>query len=144
MNKTMITERDVTKEELERVRVGFVEHQAEYGIPETWQQRHGFVVMDSDKFVGCVSGLTDNNWFYISDLWLEKAYRRQGLGAALLRKLEAKVVSLGIRHIYTWTAAYEAPDFYKKQEYKVFCELENWFVTGHSRIGFRKNLIVSK
>ena len=30
--------------------------------------------------------------------------------------------------------------FYKKQGYQVFIEMDDWYTSGHSRIGFRKAL----
>ena len=47
---------------------------------------------------------------------------------------------LGVDRIYTWTAGFEAPAFYAKNAYEVFGELENYYPTGHSRIGLRKIL----
>jgi N-acetylglutamate synthase-like GNAT family acetyltransferase len=136
-----VLERDMTKPELNRMNAGFVEHGLEYGIQPFTQVRYGFVAVEGDKFIGCVSGLTSSeSWFYLTDLWLEKEYRRRGLGAELLRKMEDKITEVGIRKIYTWTTGYEAPSFYKKQGYEIFCELESFFSTGHSRVGFRKTL----
>jgi GNAT superfamily N-acetyltransferase len=79
-------------------------------------------------------------WFYLSDLFVESPYRKQGVGAQLLRKLEDRISRLGIKHIYTWTAGYEAPEFYKKHGYEIFVEFEEWYYTGHSRVGLRKTL----
>jgi GNAT superfamily N-acetyltransferase len=106
-----IIERDVTKSELERMKAGFVEHDLEFGIQPHTQIRYGVVAMDGDKFIGRASGLMDRNWFFLSDLWLEKEYRGHGTGSKLLQKLEAKVFELGIARIYTWTAGFEAPLF---------------------------------
>ena len=138
--KMQIIERDISKEELEHMRLGFIEHQKEYNIPVITQQRYGFVAINNDTFIGCISGLIDNNWFHITDLWLEKSYRRQGIGSILIKKLEEKITSLGIRYIYVWSVSYDGFEFYKKQGYNIICELENYFITGHSRICLRKNL----
>ena len=120
MSAVSLIERDITKAELDRMRAGFAEHQIEHGNPVKPQERYGFVALAGERFIGCASGLTDNNWFYLSDLWIERAYRGQGLGAALLGSLEARVAALAIRNVYTWTAAYEAPRFYKRQGYEFF------------------------
>jgi|EndMetStandDraft_5_1072996.scaffolds.fasta_scaffold678542_1 ribosomal protein S18 acetylase RimI-like enzyme len=135
-----LIERDVTQAELAHVHEGFREYRIEQGNPPSEQRRHTFVAMDGERFVGCASGVTDNKWFYLSDLWVDKAYRCQGLGRALLEKLERRISQDGIHNIYTWTAEFEAPLFYQKQGYAVFVKLENYFATGHSRIGFRKTL----
>jgi len=139
----LIIERDITKPELERMKAGFDEHALEHNIQPHEAIRYGYAAMNNENFIGCISGLTDYNWFHITDLWLEKEYRNQGLGKTLIEKLEARVLKAGIDKIYTWTAGYQAPPFYKKQGYEVFCELENYFPTGDSRVGLRKTLRVN-
>lgn len=123
---------------------GFDEYGLDYGIPPVVQVRYGFVVTDAEKFVGCISGLTHNEWFYISDLWLEKQFRRKGLGKQLLDRLETRVANENITGIYTYTGGHQAPAFYEKQGYEVFSELRNYYPGGHSRIGVRKNLALRK
>ena len=91
-------------------------------------------------FIGSVSGLLYNKWFYITDLWLEKPYRKRGHGIELVRKMEDKAEQLGVKHIWTWTAGYEAAPFYQKCGYAIFCEFEDYYPTGHSRIGLYKQL----
>ena len=147
MSGISIVEREPTEAELARMAVGFDEHAIEHGNPTETPERYGFVVMDGEKFVGCSSGLAYRktvgyaDWFYITDLFIEKTSRGQGVGAELLRKLEERVASLGIGNVWTWTAGYEAPGFYKKQGYEVFCEMDKWYSSGHSRIGLRKALL---
>lgn len=144
---TNIIEREMTDVELAQTKAGFYEHAIEHGNPIEASERFGFVAMEGEKFVGCSSGLAYRkttgygNWFYITDLFIKKSFRGRGLGAKLLRKLEKKAGSLGIGNIWTWTAGYEAPGFYKKQGYEIFCEMDNWYSTGHSRIGFKKALM---
>jgi len=135
-------EREMTVPDFRKMKVGFDQQSLEYGNPAGASERYGFVVMDGERFIGCASGLTDENnkWFFLSDLFIEQEYRGRGLGAAVLEKLENRVAALGLKHIWTWTAGYEAPGFYKKQGYVVFVELEDWYLSGHSRIGLRKRL----
>ena len=146
MTDIIITERDMTDEELARMKAGFDEHAIEHGNPVETSERFGFVAMDGDRFIGCSSGLAYkkiigySNWFYITDLFVEKPFRGRGFGAKLLRKLEGRVISLGIGNIWTWSAEYEAPGFYPKQGYEIFCEMDDWYSSGHSRVGLRKEL----
>ena len=142
MNMMTIVEREMTNAEVDRMKAGFAEHSAAHGNPPNPSVRYGFVALTEEKFAGCSSGLTNDNgrWFYLSDLFVEEPLRRQGYGAALLRKLEQKVASLGAQRIWTWTAGFEAPVFYKKQGYEVFCEMEDWYPSGHGRVGLWKRL----
>ena len=146
MTSIGITEREMTEAEFARMNAGFDEHGAEHGNPKETSERHGFVATDGDTFVGCSSGLAYRkavgfgNWLYITDLFVEKDFRGRGIGAKLLRALEERVACLGIGNIWTWTAGYEAPGFYRKQGYETFCEMPDWYTSGHSRIGLRKAL----
>ena len=147
MKAIVFTEREMTPSELDRMRQGFDENSIANGVIPQDSQRFGYVVMDGEKFIGCVSGLAYkngeyfNSWCYLTDLFVEKANRRQGIGAKLLGKLEKTVSQHGIDKIWTWTAGYEGPQFYIQQGYEIFAELENWYSSGDSRIGLRKKLM---
>ena len=142
-----IVERDLSDAELALVNAGFDQHAVEHGNPKEASKRFGFVAVDDGRFVGCSSGLAYRkaigygNWFYITDLFVEKSFRGQGTGTKLLQNLEQRVVDLDIGNVWTWTAGYEAPDFYKNMGYEVFCEMDDWYSNGHSRIGLRKALL---
>lgn len=146
MTQIEFAEREMTAAEFARMNKGFHEHALEHGNPVETSERHGFVALDGNAFVGCSSGLAYRHehgyskWGYLTDLFVEKAYRQRGVGAKLLSKLEAKLGALGVINIYTWTAGYEAPDFYRKQGYEVFVEFEGWYQSGHARVGLRKSL----
>lgn len=139
-------EREMTEAEFAREIAGFDEHTREQGNPVQTSERFTVVVLFGDTFIGCASGLAYKNgedfngWFYLTDLYVEKAYRRQGLGASLLSRLEERIAALGIRNTWTMTAGYEAPGFYLKQGYTIIFEHENWYATGHSQVGLKKHL----
>ena len=149
MINILYVEREMSDAEFARMNEGFNEHTLEHGNPVQTNERHGFVCMDGDRFVGCSSGLVTledgkpTGWFYLTDLFVEKEYRGKGIGAMLLKQLEDKVSALGVTQIWTWTAGYEAPGFYIKQGYHIFCEMEDWYASGHSRVGMRKELGVA-
>jgi GNAT superfamily N-acetyltransferase len=142
MNKIHIIEREMTDLEFKQMKEGFIEHGKEFGNPPLEEERYTFIVLDNEGFVGCSSGLLNENkeWFYLTDLYIEKEYRGKGLGAEVLKHLEQKVKKIGVKHIWTWTAGYEAPDFYLHQGYRIFAEMKEWYISGHSRIGFVKDL----
>ncbi len=138
--------RDMAGEEYKREQEAFDEHGLEFGNPPDKQERFGFVATDDGKFVGASSGLAQKtnggygDYFYLSDLLVEKDFRKQGYGKKLLGLLEEKLKDLGIKHIWTWTASYEAETFYLKQGYEAFTRFENFYVSGHARIGLIKEL----
>jgi len=144
MNAIQIIERELTSAELARENAGFDENGLANGNPSESSVRYTFVAMDGTDFIGCSSGLAYKNgdvyngWFNLTDLYMEAPYRGQGIGSTLLRKLEGRVARVGVTKIFTFTAGFEAPGFYKKQGYEVIYEQEDWYATGHSRIALRK------
>ena len=140
--------RDMTDAEYKREQIAFKEHGREFGSNTDKEERHGFVASDeiNGKFVGCSSGLAYkqeghySSYFYLSDLLVEKEYRKHGYGKKLLELLEEKIKILGIEYIWTWTAEFEAEKFYLKQGYKVFVRFDNFYPSGHSRVGLIKTL----
>lgn len=146
MNKIRIINREMTAEELHRMNKGFDEHTIEFGVEIQRSDRFSYTAVFQNKFIGCSSGLAYKNnkrysgWFYLTDLFVEKEYRSQGLGTKLLQALENEISLLGIENIWTWTAGYEAPGFYQKLGYSIFTRMENWYSDGSSRVGLRKKL----
>lgn len=146
MNAILIVNREMTPEELKRMYAGFDEHTTANEVEIQSSDRFSFTATYEDKFIGCSSGLAYKNgtnysgWFYLTDLFVEKEYRSQGLGAKLLLALENEISLVGVNNIYTWTAGYESPGFYKKQGYNYFAQMENWYSDGSSRVGLRKTL----
>jgi len=137
MPNIQLIERDMTPAELAQMNAGFDLHASQHGNPPVPSKRYGYVLMDGESFIGCASGLTNDNyeWFYLTDLFIEETYRGQGLGAKILNKLEERLIEIGVKHIWTWTAGYEAPGFYKKQGYSAFVEMPNWYVCQWPRPG---------
>ena len=146
MSQFAIHSREMTPSEFEQMKSGFDRHTLEHGIAVQRADRYTKVAEMDLEFAGCASGLAYfnknqyANWFYLTDLFIEKTYRRQGLGRTLLRSLEEEVAALGIKNIWTWTAGYEAPGFYRKSGYKLFMEMPEWYSDGSSRLGVCKLL----
>ena len=140
--------RSLKDHEFRRMKRGFDEHTTDNGVKVQSADRFTIVATENDDFIGCASGLAYKNmdeysgWFYLTDLFVEKFTRLKGIGAVLLSRLEEIIRHKGVKNIWTWTAGYEAPGFYKKQGYKVFADLENWYSDGSSRIALRKNLLI--
>ncbi len=138
--------RDMNEVEFAREQKAFDEHSLESDNPTEEQERFGFVATENGIFVGCSSGLAQkwpdgySQYFYLSDLLVEKGYRRKGIGKILLANLEDKVKTLGIKYVWTWTAEYEGEQFYLKQGYSIFTRQNNFYQSGHSRVGLIKEI----
>jgi len=146
MKEISIVNRGMTSKEIKRMNLGFDELSIEEGLEIESSDRFGFVALKGDTFVGCSSGLAYKNgenysgWFYLTDLFVEAAYRSKGLGTQLLKSIEEQVASVGVKHIWLWTSGDKALKFYRRQKYNKFTEMENWYPDGSSRVGLRKNL----
>ena len=135
-----ITDRDITKKELQDIYDDFTKIEIQDGVPQVRRERHQFVAEEGGIIIGFASGLTNHKWFNLTDLWVHENYRRQGIGTKLLKMLEDKVKSIGMEHIYTWTTGFNNPKFYEKQGYKVFTVFEDFCeVKGYHHIGYRKD-----
>ena len=136
----------MTEREYKREQEAFAEHGAEFGNPPDDQERFGYVATDNGKFVGCSSGLVQKHgeqygkYFYLSDLLVEKEYRKLGYGKQLLQLVENKVKGFSVEYVWTWTASYEAETFYLKQGYEVFVKFEKFYPSGHARVGLIRRI----
>lgn len=146
MKEIQITNRNITPKELARIKAGFDENSVDNAVEIQTADRYGFAAQHGDDFIGCSSGLAHKNgedysgWFSLTDLFVEKEYRHQGIGAKLLLELEREIAFIGVRHVWVWTAGYEAPGFYQKMGYEIFAEMEGWYSDGSSRVGLRKKI----
>ncbi|WP_299124504.1 GNAT family N-acetyltransferase [uncultured Winogradskyella sp.] len=146
MNAINIVNRELTSDEIEHVNSGFDDLSFEEGIELESTERISFVALNGDCLIGCSSGLAHKNggnysgWFYLTDLFVEKKFRNQGLGSDLLKELEENTRTIGVQNIWLWTSGAPTLRFYTRHGYKQFTEMENWYSDGSSRIGLRKSL----
>lgn len=88
------------------------------------------------------------NTMYIDMLWVNKNYRKKGFGSKLLAEIEKIAREEECTLIHLETMDFQAKDFYLKNGYEVFGELEN-VPAGHKRYYMKKilhipeNLIVN-
>ncbi len=109
-------------------------------------QRFSFVAENETGLIGCASGLAFKNdgnfsgWFQITDLFVAKDLRSQGIGEQLLAAIEAKAASIRANRIFLWTSGPKAIRFYERNSYEQFTEMENWYSDGSARVGLEKTL----
>jgi ribosomal protein S18 acetylase RimI-like enzyme len=80
-------------------------------------------------------------WLYVALLWIDEAYRIQGVGRELLTTAENEARRHGCRYVWLETISFQARGFYEKQGYTIFGVLED-YPPGHRRFYLRKNLVV--
>jgi GNAT superfamily N-acetyltransferase len=107
---------------------------------EEHYQRLCFVVYAPDQeIIGGVIGATYWNWCFIDLMWVKEELRGRGYGQHLLMLAEDEARKRGAQNVYLDTFSFQAPDFYKKQGYRVFGELQD-FPPGHQRYFLTKPL----
>ncbi len=76
----------------------------------------------------------------LQQIWVDEALRRRGIGASLMRNVEAVAIEQGCRLLYLDTFSFQAPDFYYRLGYETACRFEG-FPDGGSKFILRKSLI---
>lgn len=92
-----------------------------------------------EKIVGGLLGFTFGEWLRIQTLWIEEAVNGAGYGSRMLSEAEIEALKRGCRIADVQTFGFQAPEFYRKNGYEMFGELEN-AVNGESVYFFRKKL----
>ncbi len=77
------------------------------------------------RVVGALTGYRVGDWFYISQMWIDRGYRGRGLGTWVVQKAEKEAFKRGCRHAFLETISFQAPGFYSKLGYKPFGSLKN-------------------
>ena len=87
---------------------------------------------------GCVAARTVWSTAEVSILWVDEAYRKQGLGSQVLCAVEKEAKENGCTIIVLDTFDWQAKGFYEKNGYSVFGELKDC-PKGHSRYCMSKS-----
>jgi GNAT superfamily N-acetyltransferase len=95
-----------------------------------------FLRNDQQQIVGGAYGWTAFGWLHVDVLWLDENIRHKRLGRQVLQATEAEAMRRGCRFAKLETFSFQALDFYKKNGYTVFAELDQ--VAGGHRWYFLK------
>ncbi|MCF6776889.1 GNAT family N-acetyltransferase [Thiotrichales bacterium 19X7-9] len=114
---------------------------SEFNIAHTGEDKHYSVyATDSDnKLIGGILVYTEISSIFIDILWVETLYRNRHIGSKLLAVAENEAIKRNILYSTVDTFAFQAPDFYLKNDYKEIGVIKN-YIEGHDRIFFRKKL----
>jgi GNAT superfamily N-acetyltransferase len=93
----------------------------------------------SAEAVGGLFAFRLYGWVFVRYFYLPEDLRRHGLGAALLRRIEAEAQALGCTGIWLDTFSFQARPFYEKQGYACFATLDD-HPPGHARHFMMKRL----
>lgn len=77
-------------------------------------QRFSIIAENDGQVIAVLDGYTAYAEVYIDDLWVDEAYRNQGVASNLIKQLEAEFTASKFDHICLCTSEFQAPDFYRK------------------------------
>ena len=90
------------------------------------QVRVGAFARDAaGRIVAGAHGTITWGWLYVERLWVDETLRGQGVGTEVLARLERAALARGVFRFRVDTASFQALDFYIKQGYEVFAQLED-------------------
>jgi GNAT superfamily N-acetyltransferase len=99
----------------------------------------GSVKNEAGEVIAGFSGHTWGGCCEISNLWVDKHHRGQGLGKTILRAAEAEALCRGCTQVVLTTHSFQAPEFYERLGYERRHEIEDR-PKGYANIVFVKAL----
>lgn len=94
---------------------------------------------DGDKVVASARGVTNMGLVELRGVWIDPAWRGNGLGRELVTAVEAEAYDRGCRAASLDTYSWQALEFYLKLGYREFGRLP--YPNGTERIYLRKDLL---
>jgi GNAT superfamily N-acetyltransferase len=116
---------------------------SDFNAAQTGQRGQSICVFlrdDPGQIVGGACGWTAFGWLHVDVLWLDENIRRKGFGRQVLEAAEAEAKRRGCKFAKLETFSFQALDFYKKNGYTVFAELDQ--VAGGYRWYFLKKDLI--
>jgi ribosomal protein S18 acetylase RimI-like enzyme len=91
------------------------------------------------KLVGGLYGGTYWGWLHVKMLWVDKVYRKQGVGTELIKKAGILAKKRGCKYVCLSTFSFHAPGFYRKLGFKRYASLKP-FIKGSTRFYLYKKI----
>jgi len=111
MIKVKVT--DATEEEYEALGEKLIENSISNGSPDYMPDNKYFRVYDGKKLIGEAITTELRGSVELDLIFVEKDYRRKGVGKALLAGIEEYSKSVGAKGIKLWSSSWEDNEFYK-------------------------------
>lgn len=138
----LVIDADLLEQQDKIVRDGIVNFNTPF--TGTKPERYSIYVKDNEsKIIGGAIVFAHANSIYVDVLWVNEKHRGLGIGAELLRSVEAEAIKRGIPASTLDTFSFQAEEFYLKQGYQHLGAIKN-YLGGHDRIYLRKQLIKYK
>ena len=98
---------------------------------------------ENKNVIGGILGGTYWGWMHIDILWVDIKFRKKGIGSRLLKAAEEEARKRGCHSVHVDTMSWQAPEFYKKNGYKIISEL-NDIPKGNKKYHLIKELNISE
>jgi GNAT superfamily N-acetyltransferase len=101
-----------------------------------------FTKVIRDQGNNIIAGITGWTWAGVSEitlLWVNKEYRKNGLGKRLLKAAEDEIIKRGCSTILLRSYSFQAPLFYEKNGYKTVFILDD-FPNGYKHYNLVKRI----
>lgn len=128
-----------TEDDLTALKNGLLSFNVQKANLKDDQEISSFIKDCEGVILGGVYGKLTAGWLYIDWLWVSDECRSAGYGTRLLQEMEQFATFYDIRFAHLETTSYQALDFYKKNGYTVFAEL-NDKPPGHVSYFLKKEL----
>ncbi len=128
--------------DLQAISLGLQVHNAKHMGERAARDSLTFAVFakdDMDNVVGGIRASAFWNWLNIEVIWVDEDVRGGGVGKRLLAKAEEFAIANGYYAACLETTSFQAREFYAKQGYEIFGELDN-FPIGHTMYYMKKML----
>ncbi len=89
------------------------------------KELHLFAYAPNQKIIGGLFGDISWGWLHVDILWVDEAYRQDGVGTALMDQAESEAIAMNVQQAYLETTDFQALGFYEKRGYQVFAQLED-------------------
>lgn len=125
--------------------VQFLEDQINrFNVEETGIDDGGLLAIflrnDQSEIIAGLFGWSWGGCCEIRYLWVDAAWRKQGLGRKLLLAAEQEALARGCGQVVLDTHSFQAPEFYQKLGYEIIGEHKD-YPRQHSKYYLRKKLI---
>ena len=94
---------------------------------------------DGRLIAGLDASVTAFRILYVSTVFVEEAYRRKGIGTALIREMERRAALMGVDTIRLDTFSWQGKEFYEAMGYRIVGNYEN-SAGGYAEYFFLKRL----
>jgi GNAT superfamily N-acetyltransferase len=132
---------DPSDELVDEIKAGIVAYNDPIVGPSGYQ-KFAVTVKQDDKLIAGAWAEIYFGWLFISHLFVDEAFRGNGLGSRLLEQTEDYARSQGCKSVWLETFSFQAKPFYEKHGYKQFGEQDD-YPPGYKHHFLNKSLLTS-